>query len=99
MSHQPSSEEVFTSALCTLKICFAFSCSHGKVATWVTNAGCATLFAALASGALPALEGVELEGTRASSGAMAAVSVAAMARSRYISAIKSCSATLRRALQ
>ena len=44
--------------------------------TEITDAGCATLVAALDSGALPALEEVELEGTRASSAAMGAVNVA-----------------------
>ena len=50
--------------------------------TQVTNAGCATLVAALDSGALPALEEVELEDTRASAAVMAAWVVPALARSR-----------------
>ena len=49
--------------------------------TQVTNAGCATLVAALDSGALPALEELELDGTRASAAAIAAVDEA-LARSR-----------------
>ena len=49
--------------------------------TQVTDAGCATLVAALDSGALPALEELELEDTRASAAAIAAVDVA-LARSR-----------------
>jgi len=49
--------------------------------TQVTNAGCATLVAALDSGALPALEELELDDTRASAAAIAAVDVA-LARSR-----------------
>ena len=49
--------------------------------TQVTDAGCATLAAALDSGALPALEVLELEGIPASDAAKEAVR-AAMARSR-----------------
>ena len=45
-------------------------------ATKVTDAGCVKLAAALSSGALPALEELELEGTRVSSAAMGAVNVA-----------------------
>ena len=41
--------------------------------TQVTDAGCATLAAALNSGALPALEGLYLSGTPASAAAKAAV--------------------------
>ena len=42
-------------------------------ATQITDAGCATLAAALDSGALPALEHLYLLGTPASAAAMAAV--------------------------
>ena len=49
--------------------------------TQVTYAGCATLVAALDSGALPALEKVDIDGTRASAAAKEAVR-GAMARSR-----------------
>ena len=41
--------------------------------TQITDAGCATLTAALNSGALPALEGLYLEGIPASAAAKAAV--------------------------
>ena len=41
--------------------------------TQITNAGCATLAAALDSGALPVLEMLELEGLPASAAAIAAV--------------------------
>ena len=49
--------------------------------TQITDAGCATLVAALDSGALPALGYLDLEGTRASAAAQEAVR-AALARSR-----------------
>ena len=49
--------------------------------TQVTDAGCATLVAALDSGALPALEQLDLHGTRASIAARQAA-LAALARSR-----------------
>ena len=49
--------------------------------TEVTDAGCATLVAALDSGALPALELLELEAISASATAIEAV-YAALARSR-----------------
>ena len=42
--------------------------------TQVSDAGCATLLAALDSGALPALKGLDLDGTRASDEAKAALS-------------------------
>ena len=51
------------------------------VYTQVTDAGCATLAAALESGALPALEKLHLDYTPASDAAKAAVSEA-LARSR-----------------
>ena len=54
--------------------------------TQVTNAGCAALAAALDSGALPALKGLHLDGTRASKAAKDAV-YAAMARSRAAASI------------
>ena len=41
--------------------------------TQITDAGCATLAAALDSGALPALEMLDLDGIRASAAAKAAV--------------------------
>jgi hypothetical protein len=44
--------------------------------TQVSDAGCATLLAALDSGALPALKGLDLDGTRASDEAKAALSPA-----------------------
>ena len=47
----------------------------------ITDAGCATLAAALDSGALPALEQLELNGTHARAAAKEAVD-AALARSR-----------------
>ena len=47
----------------------------GLCGTQVTNAGCATLVAALDSGALPALEEIYLDGTSASDAAIAAVRV------------------------
>ena len=49
--------------------------------TQVTDAGCATLVAALDSGALPALEQLDLHGTHASVAAREAA-LAALARSR-----------------
>ena len=48
--------------------------------TEVSDAGCATLVAALDSGALPALERLDLDGTPASAAAQEAVR-AALARS------------------
>ena len=51
--------------------------------TQITDAGCATLVAALDSGALPALEALYLYGTPASAAAKAAVH-AARAKSRFI---------------
>jgi len=50
--------------------------------TQITDAGCATLVAVLDSGALPALEDIELDGTPASDAAKEAVH-AALARSYY----------------
>ena len=50
--------------------------------TQISDSGCATLAAALDSGALPALDNLELDGTRASDEAKAAVHEA-MARSRF----------------
>ena len=48
--------------------------------TQITDAGCATLAAALDSGALPALKGLNLNGTPASAAAKAAVREAVAAR-------------------
>ena len=50
--------------------------------TQVTDAGCATLVAALDSGALPALECVSVEGAPASAAAKAAVQEALAKRGR-----------------
>ena len=47
----------------------------------VTDAGCATLAAALSSGALPALDSLELDGTRASASAVSRLQAVVATRS------------------
>ena len=49
--------------------------------TQVTDAGCATLAAALSSGALPALDSLELDGTRASASAVSRLQAVVATRS------------------